>query len=323
MRHVWLPIEFNTNGTIKPLEWHDEWQIDAKTGLAVIPATTKPMAANLAKGKRVSATYDSSGEMFGYSHYANHEPSLAVDGGSKTAWIPKDNLAHWFKLDLLEPMDISGTRVTFWNAGANDYQIAVSTDAENWKTVAHTTSTPARKTVHDDFTERKIRYLRVYLLKTNSGYHWPGIRELAVYSNGVNVARDKPVTADDFQARTDATKAVDGDFSTAWTIDNDQLPQSITIDVGALQAIGGVRILWETAGVAYCYRIETSADQTKWKLAVDETGNTVVATQPKHHFHAKARYIRVTLNGYDKLGDNPRSGWMNPWPGIREIEVFK
>ena len=114
MRHIWLPLEFNADGTIKPLEWHDEWRIDAKTGLAIIPPAPAPLANNLARGKHVTATYDSPGEMFDYGHFANHEPELAVDGNPDTFWSPNDNLPHWLKVDLLKPTNITGTQLTFW-----------------------------------------------------------------------------------------------------------------------------------------------------------------------------------------------------------------
>lgn len=322
MRHVWLPLEFNADGTIKPLEWHDEWQIDAETGLAVIPPATTPVADNLAKGRPVNATYNSPGEMFGFSHFANHEPALAVDGHTNTFWSPKDNLPHWLKVDLLKPTDISGVKFTYWKAGANTYRVEVSKDGVKWKSVIQNNSSSASRTVKEGFFERRIRYVRVWLLESDSGYNWPGITELTVFAKGNDIAKNKPVIADDFQARSDSNKAVDGDFSTAWTIDDDQLPQSITLDLGAASNLGGVRILWETPGVAYRYCIETSSDKTTWKTVVNQTGNPLVDSQPDHRFRADARYVRVTLIDYDHLGGDPKSS-MHPWPGIREIEVFK
>ena len=207
--------------------------------------------------------------------------------------------------------------------GANDYRIEISTDGEKWKTVVQTNSTAGSKKVRNYFTAEGIRFVRVWLLGSDSGYNWPGIAELAVFANGVNIAQGKPATADDFQARTDASQAVDGDFSTAWTIDNEKLPQSITVDLDAPTNFSGVRILWETAGAAHRYRIETSADKAAWKTVVNQTGNRQAVSQPEHRFKAEGiRYVRVTLTGYDDMGGNHKDS-MRPWPGIREIEIFK
>lgn len=107
-----------------------------------------------------------------------------------------------------------------------------------------------------------------------------------------------------------------------WTIDNEVLPQAITLDLESPTQIGGVRILWEAAGVAHRYRIETSADQQAWKTAVDQTTNAIPVSQPTHRFAAAGvRYVRVTLTGYDDMG-GVRERNMRPWPGIREIEVL-
>lgn len=321
MRHVWLPLDFNADGTIKPLEWADEWSLNTRTGLAVIPPPPTPLADDLARGKPVTATYDSPGAMLDYGHFANHEPGLALDGDLKTAWSPNDNLPHWLKVDLKEPADLSGVEFTFWKAGANAYRIEVSADGTNWKPVVHSTSSADTPTVRHAFTENGVRDVRVWLLGSNRGYNWPGIAELKVLSHGLDVAPGKPATADDYQARTDASKAVDGDFSTAWTIDNGRLPQSLTVDLGSAQAIHGVRILWEATGVAHRYRVETSPDQKAWSTAVDQTASMAAVSQPEHRFTADARYVRLTLTGYDTMGGAPGKS-MSPWPGVREFEII-
>jgi hypothetical protein len=246
-----------------------------------------------------------------------------VDGNPNTFWSPSDNLPHWFKVDLQKPADISGMKFTFWKAGVNTYRIEISADGENWKTVVQTNSIAESPMVQNDFSATGIRFVRVWLLGSTRAYNWPGISELAVFAHGENVALGKPATADDFQARTDASKAVDGDFSTAWTIDSDKLPQSLTVDLDSPTNFNGVRILWESAGVAHRYRIETSTDEAVWKTVVDQADNTKAVSQPEHRFQAKGvHYVRVTLTGYDDMGGSPRQS-MHPWPGIREIEIFK
>ena len=326
MRHVWLPLEFDADGSIHPLEWHDEWTLDAATGLAVVPPAPFPDPKNLAQGKSVTATYDEPGAMFDFGHFANHEPRLAVDGDPATAWVANDNLPHWVQVDLGEPAAITGVEITFWKKGRHTYRIETSGDGASWTTALEKEMPALGQTARADFNASGVRYVRVWALGSERGYNWTGVSELVVLADGKNIARGKPATADDFQARTDATKAVDGDFSTAWTIDNEKFPQSLTVDLGASMAVGGARILWEAAGVAHRYMIETSTDGKDWRTAIDQAANTPATPNlslPEHRFDARnTRYVRVTLTGYDDMG-GVRAKNMRPWPGIREFEVFE
>lgn len=322
MRHIWLPLEFNADGTIKSVEWYDEWSINAVTGRSTHLKPPVPLRDNIARGKTISSTYNSDGNMFDYGHMANHEANFAVDGNSETFWSPNDNLPHWLKVDLGSTMKVTGTQVSFWKGKTNWYKVETSTDNVKWNLVVDKTSGSPGQNETDDFQAADVRYVRIWRMGAPSGYDWPGIKEFAVFSNGINVAQGKAATSDNFQAKTDMTKAVDGDFATAWTIDNGELPQSITIDLGVAINISGVRILWESPGFWYHYLIETSSDEKTWQPYAQNMEDTKAVWNPLHLGKVThTRYVRVTLSDYDRMGREMRNS-MSAWPGIREIEVI-
>jgi hypothetical protein len=324
MRHVWLPLQFDKTGAIKPLEWYDNWTLDPVTGVATVPAAPRPLNDNPAKGKPVTASYDQPGEMFDYGHMANHTPAMAVDGKPETAWAANDNLGHWVQVDLKKIRNISAFGITFWKPGLHHFKIDVSANGSQWRTVREKTMTTMGDSNHEKLPQKNVRYVRLWYLGSEKGYNWTGISELAVFADGINIAKDCPATADDYQYPTVAANVNDGNFRSAWVINNEVLPQSVTIDLTRPANFAGVRILWEAAGVAHQYKIEASPDQQTWTMLADQTGNLEPRSLSVHYYPAKSkRYIRVTLTGFDNMGvSEPRSN-MRPWPGIREIELIK
>jgi hypothetical protein len=343
MRHIWLPMQFNEDGSIIPLRWADSWSLDAATGKFTLPDPVPPLVKNLALGAVVTSDYEPGDAPLrnvgdaGYSHLANHEPSAGNDGNAKTSWIANDNQpGHWFKLDLGGAHDLSGSEITWHrNTRGFRYRIDASPDDQNWTTVAdHTaplprTERPATRpattrsatsiptqpnpTVVDRFNAAGMRYVRVTITAIPSGYDWPGLAELKVFGDGQDIAAGKPATADSFQPNTLAPAAVDGNPATAWVIDDRSANHWLKLDLGKPTDIGGCRIHWEAPGFWYQYKVETSADDKSWALAVDETKNAKVDSYPMHSFASTGvRFVRLTITGFER----------GCWPGVRELEVM-
>ena len=55
--------------------------------------------------------------------------------------------------------------------------------------------------------------------------------------------------------------------------------------------------MWEFGGGGYKYKIETSNDNTNWKLKVDKTNNTSTDQIQSDIFYDTARYVRITVTG--------------------------
>lgn len=84
--------------------------------------------------------------------------------------------------------------------------------------------------------------------------------------------------------------AVDGDTGTRWASEFSD-PQSITLDLGSVQPVRGVRLLWEGA-YARRYAIEASKDGETWEtIAAIRSGR---GGEEVHRANLDARYIRMS-----------------------------
>ena len=59
----------------------------------------------------------------------------------------------------------------------------------------------------------------------------------------------------------------------------------------------GTQVKWQNGGGGYQYKIETSNDNTNWKLKVDKTSNTSTDQVQSDVFYDSARYVRITVTG--------------------------
>jgi Glycosyl hydrolases family 43/F5/8 type C domain len=324
MRHVWLPLQFAADGSITPMRWADSWTLDATTGQVTYPQEFKPLPGDLAHGAVVTSDYNHNGQMDerNYTHLAGCDPSDANDGDLTTWWCARDNLpGHWWQVDLGAPRNITETQITWHRRnGSYHYAIDVSADGTNWtrkidavgKNGSAAQGAPP-PTVDDKFSADAIRYVRVTILKSPSGYDWPGFDECKVFSNGTDVALRKPATADSYQAHTIASMAVDGDIGTDWSIDDRTPGHWLKVDLGKTIDLGACRILWDATGFYHQYKIETSPDDKVWTMAADMTANTAPIRMPLHKFNApQARYLRITVTGAER----------HCWPAIRDLEIL-
>lgn len=126
-----------------------------------------------------------------------------------------------------------------------------------------------------------------------------------------NIAKGKPVTASSAQGDNAAAKVNDGKMDTRWS-SLDSEPQWITIDLGELYVISGVKLVWEAAH-AKEYSIDVSENGTGWKTVwstKDGAGGTESVT-----VNAVGRYVR--MNSVKRA--NTSQYWGN---SIYEFEVY-
>lgn len=114
----------------------------------------------------------------------------------------------------------------------------------------------------------------------------------------VNLALGKPCQASSEETGKNnlAPLAVDGNPRTRWCAVDSSAPQSLTVDLEAVETLTGGRLVWEQSGVGYRYAVEASLDGSEWLMVADrrETATT------DHVFDAEnleARYIRITFLG--------------------------
>ncbi|MFE7332002.1 discoidin domain-containing protein [Streptomyces sp. NPDC057565] len=100
-------------------------------------------------------------------------PENATDGDGKTRWASAYRDDEWIQVDLGSPQAVQRVLLDWENASGRDYDIQVSDDAANWKTVASVRGKPSGARV-DELTVDPVtaRYVRMQGIKrtTNWGY---------------------------------------------------------------------------------------------------------------------------------------------------------
>jgi chitosanase len=108
----------------------------------------------------------------------------------------------------------------------------------------------------------------------------------------VLLSRGRPVVASSAESsRYAAAKAVDGAGSTRWASAAGAGSQWLRIDLGALQPVNRVRLVWEAA-YAKAYQVQTSVDGATWgNLYATRSGNG--GTDDLTRLVGIGRYLRV------------------------------
>lgn len=130
---------------------------------------------------------------------------------------------------------------------------------------------------------------------------------------GKNLAYGKPVRASShYDDNFKPEYAVDDNNGTLWrpaSMDQEWLE----IDLGKNHDIRTIRTQWEYGTQFYQYLIETSTDGRKWDIFADKRDNRLAGSPMVDFGDAKARYVRITFTGGEKVG----------FPGaIWNVQVF-
>ena len=126
-----------------------------------------------------------------------------------------------------------------------------------------------------------------------------------------DIALGKTATADTNEYANPVASGNDGNTTTRWCATDGNTGHWWKVDLGAVSAIKGSEIRWEHTN-AYQYKIETSTDNSVWRLAVNKTANTTSAQVMDDSFTANARYVRITING----------GVGSSWASFYEFMLF-
>lgn len=153
---------------------------------------------NLALNKTATASTENGGE----------KAANAVDGSATSRWQANNETAKaddWIQVDLGDVYAVNTVKLNWETAYASKYQIQVSTDGENWETVA--TQNGQKGEVTTTFAAAKARYVRMQgvSMATNYGY---SLFEFEVYgAKQPNAPTISPVsgTYDTYQEVTMST----------------------------------------------------------------------------------------------------------------------
>lgn len=118
------------------------------------------------------------------------------------------------------------------------------------------------------------------------------------------------VTAQSSQPDYPASKIIDGDPSSWWLSNNDDLPQSVTLDLGRPVSVKACRILFQKDSASYAHRVEVSADGDNWEH-VFERECTGWDLKPLELNRTGIRYFRLI---FDAVSEGR--------PGLAEITLY-
>ncbi|MGW4056743.1 discoidin domain-containing protein [Amycolatopsis sp. NPDC004747] len=128
---------------------------------------------NLARGAATTAsTYQADGDG------APYLPQLATDGNGATRWASAWSDPQWLQVDLGRSQAFDHVQLVWEAAFGRAYEIRVSDDGANWRTVAATTSGDGG--VDDLAVSATGRYVRVYGTQRGTGYGY-SLYEFGVY----------------------------------------------------------------------------------------------------------------------------------------------
>lgn len=131
-------------------------------------------ATDVAQGKAATASSTLSG----------YPAGNANDGNASTVWCASgSSYPQWWRVDLGQNYDLTGTSITLAPAGASfKYRVEVSTDGSNFTTKADKTSSYYTGVQNDNFTAT-ARYIRVTF--TGSGTSdWASLSDVKAYVGG-------------------------------------------------------------------------------------------------------------------------------------------
>jgi len=266
----------------------------------------------------------------------------AIDGNTATFWHsawssnPPKPLPHTFTIDMHKNNLVSGLSYlprqdASNNGNIGNYKVETSINGTIW----------APQSISGKFADKKVaqtvtfpsqiaRFVRL-TATTEAGNRGP-------WSNAAEInvlGRDNPtlartgwsVTADSQETTSEtapATRAIDGNATTFWHSQYSPapakpLPHWITVNMGKVQAVGGLVYLPRPAnnnrGRIGSYKIETSTDNRTWttRISAGKFGDSA-ATQTVVFPPVDARYVRLTAT--------TEAGNRGPWTAIAELNLL-
>lgn len=249
--------------------------------------------------------------------------SLAVDGDTSTRWASKrDSNDEWISIDLGKESNMNAVVINWEAACSDNYQIEVSSDNKNWKTVKSSLKTDQTLTDEINFDEAVTgRYIKVHSLKSRivSGKNYGiNIFEIKVYGTASNIALNKPAKArSEYSSSLSAKNAFDGSvektssFQSRWASDRKHNDDWIYVDLQASYEISNIVLNWEGA-YAKEYKLQVSEDAENWTDITHVTEGKVGITEFNYEEPATGRYVRML--GVEPVGGYGYSIW--------EFEVY-
>jgi len=127
-----------------------------------------------------------------------------------------------------------------------------------------------------------------------------------------NIAVGKTASSDSQQGNNPVQAGNDGNNDTRWCAIDGNAGHWWKVDLGENHSITGTEIYWEHEST-YQYKIETSTDNSTWKIVANKTSNSISAQTMDDSFSETGRYVRITITGGVNSGN---------WASFFEFRIF-
>jgi hypothetical protein len=308
-RYLWAPLSFTQDGEIAPLTFSRDWRLDVRAGTAQYPKPPTPAPRNVALGAAVVTDVNSGP--------TGNAAAMAFDGSLTTRWSASDgSTGHWLTVDLGAVRTLSRSEIAWERSTqANRYRIEVSSDGLNWTTVVDKSAgTPMAEVDVDpvNVSGRFVRFTGLGMLPSEATFYWASILEWRLFDgSGANIAQGRSARASSQEGQTGATVLADGDLSTGWSAGNAAPGHHATVDLGSARKLSGARLIWPEPMWFHEYTVEVSVDGASWRRVAKRSGE-VIEHAELLPFAVTARYVRVSVTGYERNGI----------VSLQEIELF-
>lgn len=248
-------------------------------------------------------------------------PTNVTDGKVNTSWISKEAGEQWIYAELKGIYTISQISIDWGSEYASNYEIQISDDAQNWKTIKTVMNGEGKTEIISDLGDQQTKYIRLKLNKCNGSIYQ--IVQWSVYGNLVkadikeNIALNKPATASSsYKPNYSANKAFDGSFSgtsgseSRWVSNRNLNDEWIYVDLQGVYNLTGVKLYWEGA-CGKEYIIQVSDDAKEWEDIKHVTDGKAGIIEFELE-DIKARYVK--MQGIKPIGKYGYSIW--------EFEVY-
>ncbi len=269
-----------------------------------------------------------------------YDSSLAFDGrtdkvdGKQSRWVSaRETKNEWIYVDLDDFYSIEKVVLNWEGAGAKEYKVQISDDAENWTDLTHVTDGKGGMTRFEYDGSQSGRYVRMFGVEPNSKYGF-SLWEFEVYGEKEepeNLALNKPSQASsEFLDTKDGNKkyysslAFDGNTDkvdgkqSRWVSlrRKENSPeysdhQWIYVDLQDYYSVQKVVLNWEGAG-AKQYKIQISDDAKNWTDLTHVTDGKGGIVKLEYDGSKSGRYVR--MEGIEPGGQYGYSLW--------EFEVY-
>lgn len=251
-----------------------------------------------------------------------YEASYATDRDSSTYWVAGNgSLPQWIQLDLGEVTELTAVEQNFKDYDRVSFQIAGSTDNQNWTMLADHSAGTRGQSFHEPVTGA-YRYVRLTITATEDG-HWAGSTGFKAFiplNNAVpdllnrNLASGTTATSSSLSVGFEPWFAVEpgGEWIAADpNSPQGSGPQRLTVDLGNASQVSGV----EQAFIdddTWRFVIDGSLDNQNWTRLADHSAGATGRVF-RDTVDGTYRYIRLTVNGPSARGH---------WPCSQELKVF-